>query len=64
VEALAKSVVLCHNHPSGALMPNEADKAIIKKIAEALKIFDCVVFDHIILTEDIYFSFADDGLMS
>ena len=64
VEALAKSVVLCHNHPSGTLLPSEADKAITKKIAEALKIFDCAVLDQIILTEDTYFSFADDGLMS
>ena len=61
--ALAKSVILCHNHPSGALMPSEADKAIKKKIAEALKIFDCAVLDHIILTEESYYSFADDGLI-
>lgn len=64
VEALAKSVILCHNHPSGALIPSEADKAITKKITEALKIFDCAVLDHIILTEDNYFSFADDGLIN
>lgn len=50
-EALAKSVILCHNHPSGTLFPSEADKVITKKIAEALKVFDCAVLDHIILTE-------------
>jgi DNA repair protein RadC len=64
VEALAKSVILCHNHPSGALIPSEADKVITKKIVEALKVFDCAVLDHIILTEESYYSFADDGLMS
>lgn len=63
VEALAKSVILCHNHPSGTLFPSEADKAITKKIIEALKVFDCTVLDHIILTEDSYFSFADDDLI-
>ena len=63
VEALAKSVILCHNHPSGNLTPSEADKEVTKKIAATLKIFDCEVLDHIILTEDSYFSFADEGLM-
>ena len=50
-EALAKSVILCHNHPSGTLFPSEADKVITKKIADALKVFDYAVLDHIILTE-------------
>lgn len=63
VEALAKSVILCHNHPSGSLIPSEADKVITKKITDALKVFDCAVLDHIILTEESYYSFADDGLM-
>ncbi|MDD2307192.1 MAG: JAB domain-containing protein [Prolixibacteraceae bacterium] len=63
VEALAKSVILAHNHPSGGLVPSQADKDITRKITDTLKIFDCTVLDHIILTEDSYFSFADDGLM-
>jgi len=63
VEALAKSVILCHNHPSGSLFPSDADKIITRKIIEALKVFDCAVLDHIILTEASYYSFADDGLI-
>ena len=63
VEALAKSVILCHNHPSGTLVPSEADKEVTKKIMATLKIFDCTVLDHIILTEDSYFSFADEGML-
>ena len=63
VEALAKSVILAHNHPSGGLVPSQADKDITRKITDTLKIFDCTVLDHIILTEDSYLSFADDGLM-
>ena len=63
VEALAKSVILAHNHPSGGLVPSQADKDITRKITDTLKIFDCTVLDHIILTEDSYFSFADDGMM-
>jgi len=45
------------------LFSSEADKSLTKKIIEALKVFDCIVLDHIILTEDSYFSFADDGLI-
>jgi DNA repair protein RadC len=52
-----------HNHPSGGLVPSQADKDITRKITDTLKIFDCSVLDHIILTEDSYFSFANDGLM-
>jgi DNA repair protein RadC len=63
VEALAKSVILAHNHPSGGLVPSQADKDITRKITDTLKIFDCSVLDHIILTEDSYYSFADNGLM-
>lgn len=63
LEALAKSVILAHNHPSGNLVPSEADKEITKKIVATLKIFDCTVLDHVILTEESYFSFADEGLM-
>ncbi len=63
VEALAKSVILAHNHPSGGLVPSQADKDITRKITDTLKIFDCSVLDHIILTEDSFFSFADEGMM-
>ena len=63
VESLAKSVILCHNHPSGNLTPSEADKGVTKKITDTLRIFDCTVLDHIILTEESYFSFADEGMM-
>ena len=63
VEALAKSVILAHNHPSGGLVPSQADKDITRKITDTLKIFDCTVLDHIILTEDAFFSFADEAMM-
>jgi len=61
--ALWKAFHNAHNHPSGTLFPSEADKVITKKITEALKVFDCTVLDHIILTEESYYSFADDGLI-
>ena len=63
VEALATSVILAHNLPSGSLVPSQQDKDITRKIKDTLQIFDCRVLDHVILTEDSFFSFADEGLI-
>jgi DNA repair protein RadC len=57
-----KHVVICHNHPSGTLVPSEADKSITKKIAEGLRLFDIQLVDHIILAPfEGYYSFAYNG---
>jgi DNA repair protein RadC len=61
VEVLATSCILAHNHPSGKLLPSDADLAITKKTKEALKILDVQVLDHLILTDKGYYSFADEG---
>ena len=63
LEHSACSIILCHNHPSGNLMPSEADKDITKKISEAGKQMDIPVLDHLIIGNDSYFSFADKGMM-
>lgn len=63
LDKLACSIILCHNHPSGNLMPSEADKEITKKIKEAGKHMDIPVLDHLIIANDAYFSFADEGLI-
>ena len=63
IESLSKNIILVHNHPSGTLKPSQADKDITKKIKEGLKMFDVTVLDHVILTEDSYFSFADNNLI-
>lgn len=63
LDKLASSIILCHNHPSGNLMPSEADKDITKKIKEAGKHMDIPVLDHLIIANDSYFSFADEGLI-
>lgn len=60
IDTLAQGVVLCHNHPSGNTNPSNEDKNITQKIKEALKLIDCTVLDHIILTKDNYYSFADE----
>jgi DNA repair protein RadC len=61
VESLCSGVILAHNHPSGNLNPSLADEQITIKTKDALKLFDIVVLDHIILTADSYFSFSDNG---
>jgi DNA repair protein RadC len=63
VDSLATGIILAHNHPSGQLKPSEADIRITKKIKNAMELFDVSVFDHIILTEDSYYSFADNNAL-
>ena len=63
LDILATGIVLCHNHPSGALRPSTADEQITKKIKEGCKYFDINLLDHIILTEDGYYSFCDEGIL-
>ncbi len=60
---LACSIILCHNHPSGATRPSEADKRLTTKLAEAGKTLDISVLDHLIIGDECYFSFADEGLL-
>lgn len=63
VEKLATSMVLCHNHPSGNLIPSDADHQITQKLKEAGKLLDIQVLDHIIITQKSYYSFADNGIL-
>lgn len=63
LDVLAQSVIVCHNHPSGSVQPSERDKIITTKIKEALGYFDIELFDHIILTNDGYYSFSDEGIL-
>jgi DNA repair protein RadC len=59
----AVSLVICHNHPSGSLQPSKADQELTRKLKEAAKLFDISLFDHIIVSESGYFSFADAGIL-
>jgi len=63
LEVDATSIVLSHNHPSGNLMPSRADEEITKKIKQAASYFDILVIDHIIVSEEGYYSFADEGMI-
>lgn len=59
----ACSIILSHNHPSGNLFPSDADKEITRKIKDAGKHMDIPVLDHLIMSKDSYFSFADEGII-
>ena len=63
LEQNAVSIILCHNHPSGSLRPSRADEELTTKIKEAARFLDIRVLDHIIVSEDGYYSFADEGLL-
>lgn len=58
----ATSIILTHNHPSGKLVASDADIQITKKIKEASKYLEIVVLDHLIITENGYYSFNDSGI--
>lgn len=59
----ACGLILAHNHPSGNLKPSKSDIAITKKIKQAGEFLDISVLDHLIFSENRFFSFADEGLM-
>jgi DNA repair protein RadC len=59
----ASSIILGHNHPSGNIQPSEADQKITKKIKDAGFMLDVAVLDHLIIGDDRYYSFADEGTL-
>ena len=63
LEVKATSIVLCHNHPSGNLRPSRQDEALTAKLKEAGTLLDINVVDHLIVSDEGYYSFADEGLI-
>lgn len=61
-EQNATSIILTHNHPSGKLLPSDADIQVTKKVKLAGQQLDIAVIDHIIITEIGYYSFNDNGI--
>lgn len=60
VKALATSVILCHNHPSGNILPSDSDLQLTKKVFAGLELLDIVLLDHLILTSEGFYSIADN----
>ena len=63
IKANAVHLIIAHNHPSGALKPSRADELLTTKIKEGALLFDIKLLDHIIMTAESYYSFADEGLL-
>lgn len=63
LEEDAVGLILCHNHPSGNLRPSRSDEELTVKIREAARFFDIRLLDHLIVSNEGYFSFADEGLI-
>ncbi|WP_179354540.1 RadC family protein [Winogradskyella vidalii] len=63
LEVGAVALILCHNHPSGTLKPSQSDKNLTNKLKVAAQSLDISVLDHLIITEQTYFSFADESIL-
>jgi len=59
----ASFIVIAHNHPSGNLKPSRQDEELTGKIKEGGKFLDLPLLDHLIITDEGFFSFADEGLL-
>lgn len=63
IELQAVGIILCHNHPSQKTAPSQADKVLTKKLKIAGETLDIKVLDHLIITTNAYFSFADNEIL-
>lgn len=63
LEHKATSIILCHNHPSGNTKPSKTDKELTLRLAEAGKLLEIAVLDHLIISGNQFFSFTDSGLL-
>mgnify|MGYP000323604927 CR=1 FL=1 len=63
VDRRASGIIMCHNHPSGNTQPSKADSNITRKLKNAAAYLDLQVLDHLIIGEDNYYSFADEGTL-
>ncbi|GEN74630.1 RadC family protein [Chryseobacterium hagamense] len=59
----ATAIIIAHNHPSGNLRPSKEDLEITRRIKEAGKMLNIQLLDHLIITQNSYFSLSDDGLL-
>jgi DNA repair protein RadC len=63
IKANACGLIIAHNHPSGNLVASQADIALTRKIKEGGKLLEIPLLDHLIITTESYFSFADEGML-
>jgi len=63
LKANASSMIVAHNHPSGNLIPSEQDRRLTKRLTEIGRALDLPLLDHVIVTNEGYYSFADEGVL-
>ena len=63
LKSLSTGLIIAHSHPSGNLVPSNADFQITKRLKEAAELMDISLIDHLIISCDSYYSFADHGEM-
>ena len=59
----SSALILAHNHPSGNIQPSESDIRLTKRLFQFGRLIDLNILDHIIVADNNYFSFADEGLL-
>ena len=57
----ASAIALCHNHPSGSIRPSREDDLLTKQVAQASECMNIRFIDHVILTDGVFYSYADEG---
>jgi DNA repair protein RadC len=63
LNSLATGFIMCHNHPSGNMTPSQSDIDLTRKVKEAGTIMDIQLLDHLIISNNNYYSFADEGIL-
>ncbi len=63
LKCLATGIVLAHTHPSGELKPSLADIDVTRRISSGAKLMDIILLDHLIISAESYFSFAESGVL-
>ncbi len=63
LQQLASGIVLCHNHPSGNLVPSRQDNLLTERLKKAAEYMDLRLLDHIIISNKSYYSYADEGVL-
>lgn len=63
IKANACAIIMAHNHPSGNLRPSQADIDLTRRMKEGGKLLEIQLLDHVIVTTEGYYSFADEGLV-
>jgi DNA repair protein RadC len=61
IQSLASGIILCHNHPSGNILPSMQDDALTQRLQSVAKLMGISILDHIIISDNDYYSYADNG---